>query len=472
MLKNLAERLFLSWPPVRNTTATIWGYHVNRERYGRYYHEALPEIAQRDRSTTEQLRQFQNQRIVQIVETASRHIPYYRSLFRKLGLSPHDIHGADDLEKLPILEKEEVRKDPFAFVDERIDRRTLKEESTTGTTGTPVRSIRTARAYQTNYAYFEVRCRGVAGLRYADDYYVMFGCKHVAPINQLKPPFWCYNHASRQLYMSSFHLAPWQLRHYCEELRRRPYAALMGYPAVVATVGQYLLDEGIADIRIPIAITNGETLYPSQRRVIERAFSCRVFDQFGCTELAAFAAERCCGRMHISPDYGVMEIVDDLGTRLPHGKVGHLICTGLINEAQILLRYRMGDRASLGASPCGCGSSLPLVESMNGRTSAGVLLADGRITHELGPFAEHVYCLKQHQIIQEGIGRFTVRVVATPEFGDVHRAELTERIVQSTGPATVRFEVVDQIERGPGGKFQLFISRIEPGKIATGVRQE
>jgi hypothetical protein len=228
----------------------------------------------------------------------------------------------------------------------------------------------------------------------------------------------------------------------------------------MATIGRYILDENIRDIRIPLAITSGETLLASQRDTIERAFGCRVFDQYGCTELAFFAAEGACGRMHLSPDYSVLEIVDDAGNPLPPGRSGHVIGTSLINDAQILLRYRVGDVATLDPDACGCGSPLPVLRSVEGRAMNAIVLPDGHRLYRIGDVASRIPSVKQCQVVQEEIGVFTIYVVAAPGFGKAEAEQVAANFGASVGKANIRVEVVDRIRRGPGRKCASVISRV------------
>jgi hypothetical protein len=54
---------------------------------------------------------YQEKRLAMIINHAYNHVPYYRRLFKKLGLRPSDIKNRDDLKRLPILSKDIVRKE-------------------------------------------------------------------------------------------------------------------------------------------------------------------------------------------------------------------------------------------------------------------------------------------------------------------------------------------------------------------------
>jgi phenylacetate-CoA ligase len=459
-MPSLSQKLYFAFPSLRNGAATIKGLQVNRERYGSDYDEALSRIHERQGWSAVAMRDYQVARLQEVVAIAARHVPYYRELFRKLRLSPDDIRGPADLRKLPILEKDPLRADPWRFVDERLNPRKLLTETTTGTTGTPIRVLMPPAVLQEHYAFFEARCRRQTGFRYGRDPFVTFGVRRVAAANRTTPPFWCYNYAARQLYMSVYHLAPAYLRDYCVELKRRRYRLVMGYPSAISALARYVAQEGIDWVRIPLAITSGETLHPAQRRLIERAFGCRVFDQYGCAELSVLAAEGSCGRLHLSADYGITEVVDDGGEPVADGTAGQLVCTGLVNTAQILLRYRIGDTGTIAARPCGCESTLPVLDKLEGRSANAILLRDGRRLYRMSAIDAEIPTIREYQIVQEEVGRFTLYVVPAEGFrsADAHRA--AGNLAESVGPAVIRVECLDRIPRGPGGKFASVVSRV------------
>ena len=463
-MPTIGETFYLAFPVFRDVFATAKGVVLNRQRYGAHYRAAVPQVRERSGWTPAQISEYQTRRLRHVVEIAGRHVPYYRELFQRLGISARDIRDSHDLRHLPILEKDAVRANPLQFLDERLSPEALLEDTTTGTTGTPIRVLMTRKIQQAHYAYFEARCRQVAGLQYGKHPFATFGVRRVVSLKRQKAPFWCYNFAGNQLYMSVYHLAPQYLRHYCQELKRRPYQALIGFPSALSALAQYALDENIHDLKIPIAITSGEILQPRQRSKIEQAFGSRVFDQFGCAEMAVFASEGPCRRMHVSLDYGIVEIVNGKDEPVAPGQTGELICTGLVNDAQVFLRYRLGDMVSLDEGRCECGSMFPVFSSLDGRAAHAIILADGRKLFRMSAIDADVPSVKEYQIVQEAIGIFTFNVVPAENFCDADKQKLIANLIANVGPADVRIQLVDQIVRGRGGKFASILSNVRPSE--------
>ena len=70
----------------------------------------------------EELRELQEKKLRAIIKHAYENVPFYHEKFEKAGVCPDDIKTVEDLQKLPITTKEEVRDDfPNRIVAERID---------------------------------------------------------------------------------------------------------------------------------------------------------------------------------------------------------------------------------------------------------------------------------------------------------------------------------------------------------------
>ena len=109
--------------------------------------------------------------------------------------------------------------------------------------------------------------------------------------------------------------------------------------------------------------TGGENLYPSERVFIQRAFHCSVADSYGASEFLSLAFECEKGALHLNSDWAILESVDEQQRPVPHGETGAtVLLTNLANHVQPLIRYDLGDRITVHARGCTCGSRLPVIE--------------------------------------------------------------------------------------------------------------
>src|SRR5688572_24797743 len=94
-----------------------------------------------------------------MVTHAYEHVPYYRETMRRTGLAPSDFSNAADLAKLPLLERDDLQRDPEYFVSDAWPLDTHMVLRSGGSTGEPVRVFRHPFALFQGAAYRE-RARG------------------------------------------------------------------------------------------------------------------------------------------------------------------------------------------------------------------------------------------------------------------------------------------------------------------------
>ncbi len=462
----LAERIVWAVPALGNLAATFRGWQFHRQRHGPVYRRTVVEILERDTWPRERILAFQEQELRRLTRHAATRVPHYRKVFEQRGLSPDDIQTVADLPKLPCVEKQTLRQDRLRFVDETVPVDRMLSARTSGSTGVPVRLLMTREAVQMHNAYLEARCRRVAGAQFGRRPFVMFGPQNIVLPGRAKPPFWVYNHVWKQLYMSTLFLSDRYLPAYVAEIRRRQYHMIMGFPFSLYTLARFMTENNEPPLSFETAITSGEMLYPEWRLVIEEAFGCRVFDQYGCSENCVFAAECPEGNMHLSPEYAVVEVVDEKNQPLPPGEVGELLCTRLLNYGQVLIRYRVGDRGALSAEPCPCGRPLPVLKSLDGRSGDALITRDGRRLSRVSSLMSGVQTVAAWQIVQDDIDRFRIRVVTDPEFSPGDSERLKRNLAVDLGDAQIDVEPVDEIERTAAGKAILLVCNVPTERVS------
>ena len=100
-------------------------------------------------------------------------------------------------------------------------------------------------------------------------------------------------------------------------------------------------------VGIKVAFVTSERLYDNQRQEIERVFGCKVANGYGGRD-AGFIAHECPhGNMHITAEDIIVEIIDQDGKILPHGKSGEIVVTHLATRMFPFIRYRTGDIGTL-----------------------------------------------------------------------------------------------------------------------------
>lgn len=442
---------------VQNIMTTGYGLKERLLRYGGRYRQFVGELEQSQWWSREELEGYQNERLRALIEFCTEQVPYYQEVFSSLRLRPEDIRTVADLAQLPILEKETVRDAAERFIPRKLPEKMLPQ-MTGGTTGKPLRYFVTPTAVQYNYAVYETRFRNWAGVKFGERMASING-KPVVPIESSAGPFWRYNLAFNQLYLSAYHLSDENLPSYVRRLQNFRPKVIVGYVSTVHTIARYILSNNLAgQIRPRAVLVSSETLFDWLRADIEAAFQCKVFDGYGLGELVAFISECDAGSLHISPEYGVVEKVEIDGNL-------EMICTGLANYAMPLVRYRTGDIVEPAKTQsCACGRRLPTVQTILGRVDDRVVTPEGTV---VGPAPlslafQSVSHLKDAQIYQETPRAITLSLSVTDEFSKADEqfmlAELRKRLGHTLQIELAR---VPEIARTAAGKQRLVVSKVK-----------
>ena len=447
--------------PMRSAAASVQGWYLRSWRYGPDAERLVEEAIARDAWSADRWKAFQEERLGRLLERAARAVPFYRRQWderRRKG----DRAAIDRLESWPILTKDQLRESPESFLVDGVDPRRLYAEQTSGTSGKPLRLWRGRQTVREWFALFEARARRWNGVSRADRW-AMLGGQLVVPIGRRKPPFWVWNAAMKQLYMSSYHLSPSTIPDYLDALRRYHVTYVLGYASSMSTIAQTVLEQALPAPTLRVAISNAESLFPAQRARISSAFGCPVRDTYGMAEIVCGGSECGEGALHLWPEAGVLEVLSRNEAPAGPGEPGRLVCTGLLNADMPLIRYDVGDRGAL-AMPdpvCGCGRTLPRLAAVEGRADDVVITPDGRRVGRLDPVFKADLRIREAQIVQERTDHVRVLLVPAPGYGAGDERKVHERLLQRLGDSVrVTIETVEKIPRGPGGKFRAVVSRL------------
>jgi phenylacetate-CoA ligase len=240
-------------------------------------------------------------------------------------------------------------------------------------------------------------------------------------------------------------------------------------PTVLATYPTAALmlaheaEQGRLKIHLHELWTGGETMSPCMRSRIERVLQCRVHNSYGSSEFLAMGWECAHGHMHLNSDWVLLEPVDEHNRPVPPGQPScGVLLTNLANRVQPLIRYAMGDQVTLMDAPCDCGSPLPVIE-VKGRQD-DILHMQG-VSHEVP-----LLPLALSTVLEEDAGVFDFQlrqrndhtlVLRLPQAGETGRRAL-ERCrqvlqrycaAQGTIPIKVLGELGQPIPRGRSGKL-------------------
>lgn len=447
--------------PMKVLAASARGRYLSRWRYSIATESMIDEFLSREHWSADQWRIWQEERLATILRRAAADVPYYREKWARRRANG-DKSSPELLENWPLLGKEVLRREPRAFLADDCDPKKMYFERTGGTTGTQQYLWLSKETLGAWFALFEARSRRWYGVG-RHDRWAILGGQLVAPVRRDKPPFWVWNMAMNQLYLSVFHLSPKNIPAYLGAIKDHRIVYLLGYPSAIYRLALETLDQKLVAPPLKVVITNAETLLDFQRETIAAAFQCPVRDAYGMAEIAAAAGECEMGNMHIWPEAGHIEIVADTHDEpLLAGQAGRLIATGLLNPDMPLIRYQTGDRATRTDVSCPCGRTLPLLQGIDGRVEDVVITRDGRHVGRLDAVFKADPHVREAQIIQEDWGKLRVLFVPAEGYSSRDGDVIVQRLHDRVGDdMTVVLEAVDEVPRMANGKFRAILSRLE-----------
>jgi len=457
----IGKTYYLVPPFFQNIAFSVYGSFVYTRRYNTAFKNRCEILKKNESLAPEEHRRNQLRQLKTMLEHCAKNVPYYQKLFRRIGFEPSSMKGIDDLKQIPILEKKDVLKNPEAFVVENIKKKDLILEETSGTSGSSLKVYWHKDFYPWIYALYETRMRGSAGVDMNDRRANLTG-KVLVPANQKKPPFWRYNMAEKQLYMSSYHLSSKNIPYYVEALQKFKPKFIIGYPGSICPIAKYLVDSKDMVSSIKSVISCSEYLSSQTRTIIEKGFDCKVYNHYGSVEWVTTLNECEAGRLHLSPEFGIVEILDSNNRPRPRGQTGEMVCTGLMNYAMPFIRYKTGD---MGAYPetdekCPCGRALPIFKSLEGRKMSFLSLPNGNLVSSAAlSTAFHAENILESQLIQESLDSICLKLVVNNRFTNRDRDCLFTELKKRISPLTIRCEYADSIPCEKGGKRPWIVNR-------------
>jgi len=410
-----------------------------------------------------QLEAIRDRRIRRIVTYAARTVPYYREWFARAGIDPHQIEGAADLDRLPVLDRELVRADPRRFLAEAPAARGALAFSTTGSTGVPIAIHHDRHSLLANIAFGERErepvIRACGGSFRPKELYVSYETSTLKKVTAFYEDSTLLPVRPRRRFASV--LEPIEKIAALANAERPD--VLVGYGGWIDLFFKTIAARGI-DVRPPkMVMYIGEALPHGARDFIEGKFGVPVLSRYNAVEAfkIGFFCEQRTG-FHLHEDLCHVRIVRADGQPAAPGEPGEIVISNLVNRASVLLNYRIGDMGSISTQSCPCGRRLKLLSELEGRVEDILPLADGRYVHPraIWQVFKGDDDVLQYQLTQHSLERFVLRLVTIDDaaFQRVCARTLPE-LERLLGPRpTVEATRGSEVDRRHEAKFRVVAS--------------
>ncbi|UFK97102.1 phenylacetate--CoA ligase family protein [Kaistella faecalis] len=437
----------------------------HKKRYTVSYEEYLKEyltLWQQDRNT---VLAYQSKMLVKLLAECYHYVPYYQKDFKTKNISLSDIQNDPYavLSQLSILSKDTRKQKVDDLVNLNPNRAVTEIGFSSGTSGAPTKNYlddeSTERAFAL-WSRFHKNIRIEKG-----DKNVRFSGRLIVNPLRKKPPFWIYNFVDRQLFMSAYHLKDENLRYYVEKLNKFKPKLLDGYPSALYILARYINKNAVKLNFVPTAIAGtAETLYDYQRIEIEKAFGCRIYNQYASSEGSPFITECHNGKLHINEDSGIFEFLNYKNEEAKPGELARLVVTSFRNWKTPLLRYDIQDTVQVAArqDPCACGCKMHYVEKIIGREDDILWTEEKGYVGRMDTAYKGLEGIVKSQLIQERKDLLVVNQIVDDTYNtrmdQLLRDNLKDRLGENL---TIIINIVNDIPLGSNGKFKAVVRKFK-----------
>jgi len=467
----LQEKIYEHSPVfIQNLLISAFGYRWKNRRFGGIFQNEYKAAQERESYSKQEWNNYQQKKLQQLLQHAFATVPYYKEAFAKAGFTARSLKNFQltDLHQLSVLLKDDLRKHGSTLLVSSIKEKGGSFFSSSGSTGTPVKILYSHAMHQRWFAIFEARIRNWAGVTSFTPR-GMIGGRRIIPGAIGKAPFYRYNYFEKQVYFSAYHINSANAGDYFKALKKHKVEYMTGYAMSNFFLARFFKENNLEAPRLKAVLPSSEKLTAEMRQMFLDVYKCKTFDSWGSVEACGMVSECEHGKLHVSPDAGIVEILDEDLQPVEAGVAGDVYCTGLLNFDQPLIRYKIGDRMIWSEETCACGRNMPVILEIVGRTEDVVIGTDGR---EMVRFHSVVYGIekiKKAQVIQEDKESIHIKVVAETPLTTDEKGIIRQRVSSQLGELRVTIEETDNIPLNKNGKFQAVISKVKRQQTKVGV---
>lgn len=411
------------------------------------------------------IQDLQRKRLLALLLHAYRTTTYYRKLFDRISFNPQHFQDFEDLNRIPFLSKNIIRSENDKLLSNAFSSRQIHSSETGGTTGVKMKFWRdnaclvpkeASRYRFEKWTNWDIGERTWIVWPALQDY-----VGHWTAKAKLKNELY-----ERQVVFPAAILEKNTIEKHLDGLLRKKPTMIRAFTSPLYEVAKVILDTGYKVSFVKGIVTTGEPIHRHQRKAIEQAFNCKVFDSYRSREAGPLAQE--CEEhngLHISAESLYVEVIPSSNTEIVDPDAGEIVITDLLNYSMPLIRYKMGDIGVMSKRQCPCGRGLPMLDKIFGRSGDSFISPDGKkvtagsIVLYLVDEAPGV--LGQVQIIQDRIDHLLIQMTPDPPPSDLI-IEYQKRTVKKLfgDSMKVSFKIVEDIPRSKSGKYQFTINLV------------
>ncbi len=325
----------------------------------------IPEIEKKSR---EEIKIFQESKLRELLQYLSKNSTYYAALFKGHKIDIKAIRTIEDLQKIPVTNKDDLQKRTKDFICVE-NQRIVDYNTTSGTLGDPVTFVSTENDLQ----------------RLAYNEYLSLSCSDGTPddIFQLMVTIdrrfmagIAYYLGLRKMGAGIIRVGPGNPQLQFDSIKRINPTAFITVPSFLVKLIEYAEANGIdynsTSVKKAICIgepirNNDFSLNTLGRKIIDK-WDLKLYSTYASTEMAA-AFNDCSYGLggHHHPEMIIVEFLDENGQPVAEDQPGEVVITTLGVEGMPLLRFNTGDVCYHFNEPCKCGRNTMRIGPVIGR---------------------------------------------------------------------------------------------------------
>lgn len=425
------------------------------------------------------LEELRDTRVRDIVSYAARTVPFYQEWFRDTGTKTSDLRTADDLDRLPLVDRHMYRAHAERFRSTSALGRTAMPLTSGGATGEPITVYRDRNSALAKAAFTQrerdVVRKLLGGVRAPRELTIAMHGSSTMKVTNLRRNQTFASALQRNRRVLSLLTPIDEVIAEINEFRPHSFGAYGSYVEALFR----MVDQRRIPMHLPkLVIYGADGIHPDGIRLIREQYGVGVFAKYGAIEAVpiGFLCEECQG-YHLNMDLVHLKLIDAHGRRVEPGEPGEVVVSSLTNRGTVLLNYRLGDIGVMSDESCPCGRTLPLLSQLSGRVQDILHLPGGGFLHA-GAVNRVFYMGRQRdggkvlqfQLIQRAIADFELRLAAVDRaaYNDVvqdYVADLEQLIGAWANIEPVYYE--GRVPTGASGKLRPVVSLLGDGKAAA-----
>lgn len=242
-----------------------------------------------------------------------------------------------------------------------------------------------------------------------------------------------------------------------ERFQKYPFDYVYGYTSSIVLFARHCISRNLILKEIcpslKVAVVTSESCSLEDREIIRQGLGVEPRNEYGTADAGLIGYECTEGKIHLVEENLYIE----------NDEEGNLLITDLFNKAFPLVRYKIGDMASISEVPCACGLHTRTIDGLQGRTNDVAVLKSGKRIPGLTFYyisralLESSGVLKEFIIRQTALDTFEFDVVSDKPLAakDIEELQKTAEEYLEEGLNIVVHQV-EKIERPASGKIKHF----------------